>query len=311
MNKKLVVEFQNILKQNKLAHAYLFDGGSKKTRRDFALFLAKSQFCTNVQDYLPCGECTACKNVDLGDNPDVLELNTDKRSIGIDDVKLYKESMFKSSQGKVKVLIIDDAEKLTPQAANNLLKFIEEPEGNVLVMLLTNFKNQILPTILSRVQIFKLETLDETSAISELVERGFSDKNANLIVKVTEIKNIENLSDQDFTNFLQIVEDWFNKCLTNDSNAFINIQRRIKPLVITRNQQLLVWDLIGKMFSDVLAIKYDFGQVVILPRNIDLNITSKELTRRIDSYLLALQEWKSNVAFQACLESLTLTLINN
>lgn len=311
MKTKLITEFQKILSHNKLAHAYLFDEGTKKTRRDFALFIAKSQFCTNLQDFLPCGQCTACKNVELGDNPDVLEINTDKRSIGIDDIKLYKESMFRSSQGKVKILIIDDAEKLTSFAANNLLKFIEEPEGNILVMLLTDFSNQILPTILSRVQIFKLSESDNSEEKSELIEQGFSEKNAELILKVTEIKSIENMSDKEFMDILQVTQDWFDKCEKNDLNAFITIQKRIKPLVITRNHQILIWDIIGKMFNDLLALKFEFNKPVILNENRDVMITDNELTRRIDAYLLALQQWKSNVAFQACLESLTLTLVNN
>lgn len=308
---RIVQEFQNVLHNNRLAHAYLFEGGNKNQRHEMALFLAKTQFCENLTDNLPCLECNACKTIDLSDNPDVLEIDTEKRSIGVDTVKLYKEAMAtRATQGNTKVLIINDAQKMTPQAANNLLKFIEEPDGNVLIIMLVSSKNQILPTILSRVQSFKISESDNESFIEELQERGFTQKNIDIIVEITELKNVEDITDEDFNKFLATTIDWFTKVQDSDLNAFINIQANIKKQVENRNQQEMFWDIVGQLFSDEISFKYGLQSEKILNKDINPTITAKKLTTQVDLYLDTVTKWKSNVAFQACLELLTLNLIN-
>lgn len=307
LDTKIVQEFQQILNSNRLNHAYLFEGGNYKQRHELALFLVKSQFCPNLHDNLPCLECSVCQTIDLNDNPDVLEIKNDKRSIGVDEVKEYKKAMATSTtQGDVKVLIINDAQKLTAQAANNLLKFIEEPEGQVLIILLTDSKNQILPTILSRVQSFTLSTDDQSSLATELSQQGFSEKNMAIAQATTELKNIQEMSDEEFSHFLEVTINWFKKYENNDATAFIDVQSKIKNLVDSREKQELFWSIVEKLFSDELSFKYDLKKQVILGADVNPNLTVPKLTQQIDSYLGTVQKWKSNVSFQACLESLTL-----
>lgn len=309
-NTKIINEFQEILKQKKLAHAYLFEGGNTKSRKDFAIFLAQSQYCTNLNDNLPCGKCIACQNIVLGDNPDVLEINTDKKSIGVDEVKYFKDAMSRGAvSGKTKILIINDAEKMTTQAANNLLKFIEEPEGNVLIIMLTTFRSQILPTILSRVQSFKLADVDEKDTIEYLTKQDFSIENAKLILKSTGIQNVVSLSNEDFSNIKKATVSWFEKAIKNDYNAFIEVQTKLKNLANSNSSQQIIFDLIGKLFSDLLALRYDLPDVVFLNRQFETTISSQNLVDEMDEYLLAVTRWKSNVSFQACMEVLTLNMI--
>ncbi|GKQ42154.1 DNA polymerase III subunit delta' [Companilactobacillus sp. RD055328] len=308
---RIIQEFQKILNSNRLAHAYLFEGGNKKQRHEMALFLAKTQFCENLKDNLPCMECNACNTIDLSDNPDVLEIDTEKRSIGVDEVKIYKESMAtRATQGKTKVLVINDAQKMTPQAANNLLKFIEEPDGNVLIVMLANSKNQILPTILSRVQTFKISESDSDSYIEELKKRDFTDRNIQIIIETTELKTVEDMTDEDFTKFLTETKDWFVKSLNGDLSAFIKVQTNIKKMADNRKQQELFWDLVEQLFSDEISLKYDLNREKLLDSDVNTAITTTKLTNQVDLYLDTITKWKSNVSFQACLELLTLNLIN-
>ncbi|MGR3741381.1 DNA polymerase III subunit delta' [Companilactobacillus sp. DQM5] len=312
LDNQIIQEFKSIINNKRLAHAYLFEGGNTQQRHEMALFLAKSRFCQNLHDGLPCMQCVACKTIDLNDNPDVLEIDTDKRSIGVDVVKMYKEAMSTSAtQGDTKILIINDAQKMTPQAANNLLKFIEEPEGQVLIILLTDSKNQILPTILSRVQTFKINITDNSSLADSLKEKGFSEKNINIIDKTTELKNILEFDDKSFSEFLEIVINWFERIQNQDMSAFVNIQTKIKTLVDNRDKQELFWDIVEKLFSDEISFKYDLNKELILAKDLSESTTIRQLTKQIDLYLETVKKWKSNVAFQACLEALTLSLIKN
>ena len=98
---KVVQEFQKIISSNMLSHAYLIDSASSKVRQQMAIWLAQSQFCENLQDGAPDQTCQKCRTIALGDNPDVLEVETEKQSIGVDDIKFFKkEANMTATQGK-------------------------------------------------------------------------------------------------------------------------------------------------------------------------------------------------------------------
>jgi DNA polymerase III, gamma/tau subunits len=93
---RVVHEFQKIISTNMLSHAYLIDSASSKVRQQMAIWLAQSQFCDHLQDGAPDQTCQKCRTIALGDNPDVLEVTTDKQSIGVDDIKFLKRSQYGS-----------------------------------------------------------------------------------------------------------------------------------------------------------------------------------------------------------------------
>ena len=209
---KVIAEFKKIIASNMLSHAYLIDSASSKIRQQVAIWLAQSQFCDNLQDGAPDQTCQKCRTIALGDNPDVLEVETEKQSIGVDDIKFFKkEANMTATQGKRRILIIDEAEKMTNAASNNLLKTIEEPEGNLMIILLADSAKQLLPTIQSRVQIFHLSNKSNEDEINSLVKVGFKVPQAQKALKFTDIKYLDSITGDKYQSMLSAITNWLRE----------------------------------------------------------------------------------------------------
>lgn len=144
----------------KLSHAYLIEGGEGCGKTYFARFAATAALCTG--DKPPCGKCPSCVKALAGSHPDMFCFSPDKKaSMGVETVRDIKKSLFfMPNDGDRKVYIIDDAQKMTVQAQNALLKFIEEPPASVLFIIVTDKKESLLPTVVSRTRIISLAPSD-------------------------------------------------------------------------------------------------------------------------------------------------------
>ena len=143
---------KNALKNNRVAHAYLFAGPRGVGKTTIARILAKALNCKNPVDGEPCGECENCREIDKGIFPDLIEMDAASNR-GIDDIRSLKEVInYRPIKGKHKVYIIDEAHMLTKEAFNALLKTLEEPPPNTTFVLCTTEYDKIIPTILSRCQ---------------------------------------------------------------------------------------------------------------------------------------------------------------
>lgn len=144
----------------KLSHAYLIEGGEGCGKTYFARFAAAAVLCTG--DKPPCGRCPSCVKALAGSHPDLFYFSPDKKaSMGVETVRDIKKSLFfMPNDGDRKVYIIDDAQKMTVQAQNALLKFIEEPPASVLFFIVADKKESLLPTVVSRTRIISLAPSD-------------------------------------------------------------------------------------------------------------------------------------------------------
>lgn len=144
----------------KLSHAYLIEGGEGCGKTYFARFAAAAVLCTG--DTPPCGKCPSCVKALAGSHPDLFYFSPDKKaSMGVETVRDIKKSLFfMPNDGDRKVYIIDDAQKMTVQAQNALLKFIEEPPASVLFFIVADKKESLLPTVVSRTRIISLAPSD-------------------------------------------------------------------------------------------------------------------------------------------------------
>ena len=308
---RVVNEFKKIISTNMLSHAYLIDNASSKIRQQMAIWLAQSQFCENLQDGAPDQTCQKCQTIALGDNPDVLEIQTEKQSIGVDDIKFFKkEANMAATQGKRRILIIDEAEKMTVQAANNLLKTIEEPEGNLMIILLADSAKQLLPTIQSRVQIFHLSNQSNDDEIASLVAVGFKSDQAERALKVTDIKYLESITGDKYQALSTALTSWLKEVNKQKINSFVDIQTDIMPLVENKDQQHLVFDMLNQIFSDILSIRYNLEKSTLTSVDILDQKGIKKIVSMSDDLFTAEQMWKSNVSFQAILEDLSLKFVD-
>ena len=149
-----------------LSHAFLIGGPSGSGKSLLATEIAAAVNCESDTDGapLPCGVCSACRRIHDGNFPDVklLAKPKDRATLGVDAIKSLREDMFLSStESHIKVYIIDDAECMTPEAQNALLKVLEEPPGNILMLLLARECDKILTTIKSRTQYIAMSRFSE------------------------------------------------------------------------------------------------------------------------------------------------------
>ncbi len=163
--------------RNRLAHAYLFAGPSGVGKHRAARSFAQALLCPNRQHtetgLQACGVCPACKQVSVGSHPDLIEVARpeEKSEFPIDTVHELIERMSLRSTGDYRVAIIDDAETMSDDAANALLKTLEEPPGHSLLILLATNAELMLDTILSRCQLLRFDRLPSAALAQILLEQ--------------------------------------------------------------------------------------------------------------------------------------------
>ncbi len=159
-------------------HAFLIGGPSGSGKSTLALEMAAALNCERKDDKtspLPCGACSACRRIYDGNYPDVklLSKKKDKATLGVEPVKDFREDMFLSStESEHKIYIIDDAESMTPEAQNALLKVLEEPPEAVSIFLLAKECDRILTTIKSRAQYIAMARFEDKALESWLLDES-------------------------------------------------------------------------------------------------------------------------------------------
>lgn len=187
----IVKTLSNALKENKIAHAYLFCGPRGTGKTSMARLFAKSLNCeSGFGDQ--CNICPNCLAVSDGSHPDIIEMDAASNR-GIDDIRdLISKVKYSPSLGKYKVYIIDEVHMMTTEAFNALLKTLEEPPSNVVFILCTTEPYKLMPTILSRVQRYDFNKVSDRDLLENLKtiaekEKINADENAlKLIVSLAD-----------------------------------------------------------------------------------------------------------------------------
>ncbi len=167
--KALTTTLKNAVKSGKLAHAYLFCGPRGVGKTTCARIFAKAINCMNpTQDGEACGECESCKAFAEQRSYNIFELDAASNN-SVEHIKsLMEQTRIPPQVGKYKVFIIDEVHMLSSAAFNAFLKTLEEPPAHVIFILATTEKHKILPTILSRCQIYDFERMTVENTISHL-----------------------------------------------------------------------------------------------------------------------------------------------
>ena len=167
----ITTTLKNAIKNNQLAHAFLFCGPRGVGKTTCARILAKTINCQNqTADGEACNTCNSCVSFDAGTSLNIHELDAASNN-SVDDIRsLVEQVRFAPQAGKYKVYIVDEVHMLSSSAFNAFLKTLEEPPPYAIFILATTEKHKILPTILSRCQIFDFKRITNNDTIEHLQE---------------------------------------------------------------------------------------------------------------------------------------------
>jgi len=159
---------KNAIKTDQLAHAFLFSGPRGVGKTTSARILAKVLNCENLTDYKACGECSSCKSFLDNASFNIFELDAASNN-SVEHIRALNEQVrFQPQQGSFKIYIIDEVHMLSQAAFNAFLKTLEEPPSYAKFILATTEKHKIIPTILSRCQIFDFRRIQIKDIVFQL-----------------------------------------------------------------------------------------------------------------------------------------------
>ncbi|WP_026477250.1 DNA polymerase III subunit delta' [Alkaliphilus transvaalensis] len=304
----------SLLKEN-FSHAYLFEGISGLGKKKLALEVAKGIICTS-EGIKPCNHCQCCRRIDQGNHSEVF-LIEEEGTIKIEKVReLQKEIQMKPYEGKKKVFIINHSENMTIQAQNALLKTLEEPPPYATLILLTHNSNSLLPTIISRCQIFKLRPVETIKIQEALVkQKGISLEESKVIASFANGvfgKAVRMLEDEDFRRRREGILQLTEELLQSKS---ISLLEKVDFFVEEKNYIDEILDILTSWYRDLIIFKetqelhfvmnYDKIEIIKEQSN---RIGLKKLTNIISIIDKAKGNIRSNVNYQLNIEMMLLNI---
>lgn len=310
--------FLQLITNQTLQHAYIFEGKAGTGKKEMALWVTQSLYC-NEADEGACMSCQTCRRIASHQHPDVVEIAPDGQSIKIAQIRQLKEEFTKSGmESRQKVVIVEDVEKMTNQAANSLLKFLEEPEGEIIVFLLTTARQKLLPTIVSRCQIIQFPQLSKNHRLAALIDRGVSEEKAALLIHLTnDADTAKEMADRDeLSQLIKTAWKWFSFIAKGDDQAFVFVQTDIMTLTKEKSDQYLFLELILLILQDILHSQVSEDYVVGYQQQSAKIKEEAERLRPItiaqwmEKVLMAKRYIDSNVAAQGVFEDCAIQMID-
>ena len=307
-----VVEIlKNSIKEQKIAHAYLFSGPRGTGKTSTARILAKSINCLDNKDGMACGQCANC--LSFNGNPDIIEIDAASNN-GVDEIReLINNIKIMPTSLKYKVYIIDEVHMLSQSAFNALLLTLEEPPEHVIFILATTNIESVPITILSRCQRFDFKRISNADLLKQL---KFVCESENILYDEEGLMEISNLADGGLRDALSIldqlskneekittdlvvreigsisnqkIEDLVSSIATADVENFENIMQSFQENSL--NYKVIIKKIIyvlSKVAVDIVKgtnsinIDYDKCKNIIL----DLNNLINKININVDPYLL-------------------------
>ena len=283
---KLFEEFSQIIRENRLSHAYLFSGDFGSL--DMAIWLAQSRFCVTPENSLPCGHCRPCRLIAQGDFSDVKLVEPQGQIIKTDTIRqLTREFSQSSFEGQAQVFIIRDADKMHVNAANSLLKFIEEPQSQIYIFLLTADHSRMSPTITILAQLFYFPK--QRAYLEELLQKeGLLLTQAKVLADFAKdyVQALDLAKDNKILDLINTVERFTQSLLSNQDLLYLDVAK-LAVQCSEKSEQEMVW----------AFLTYQLGK----------DIRNPQARRWLGLVYEARKMWLANVSFQNAMEYMVLS----
>ncbi|SFS87233.1 DNA polymerase III subunit delta' [Marininema halotolerans] len=299
----------------RIAHAYGFSGPFGVGKRQMALEFAKALNCEQTRGDA-CDQCRSCQRIEHGNHPEVRWIAPDGQSIKIDQVrKLQRDFSYSPAEGVIRVVIIEQVEGMTNQAANSLLKFLEEPTSRMVAVLLTENIHGILPTIISRCQWVKFPPLSSNQIAKSLVDKGLENPIATISSHLTGgIDEAEAIAKEEgFALLCERVIKWSGEIVSGKSGALITVQSWLVQEASDRGRIERIVDLLLLWLRDLLDERLGREAVIFLGYDEPRRRQSAEwsirgLVNAMDAIMEARRQLAGPIQSQAVLERLVMAM---
>ena len=319
-NEMVKDHFKKAIANHKISHAYILTGEAGMGRKSIANAFAMTLLCEKGGSE-PCMTCHSCKQVMSGNHPDLIYVKHEKPgSIGVDDVReqINDTIMIRPYSSYYKIYIVDEAEKMTVQAQNALLKTIEEPPSYAVIILITTNQEAFLPTILSRCVQMKLKPLKDFTIKSYLTQNlHIPEKDADICAAFARGnlgKAIHLASSDEFKELFQKVMVLVKNVGTMDSSMLLDCIREMKEQNFDIGEVL---DLMQFWYRDVLMFKVtkDMNLLIFKNEYKMINETGEKVDYAgLEAILAAIDTARTrlnaNVNMELAMELLLLTMKN-
>ena len=320
-HKDIIQYIKNAVSQDKVSHAYILNGERGSGKKLLANLFAQTLQCEEGKEE-PCYHCHSCRQAVSGNHPDIIRVTHEKPgSISVDDIRkqINEDIQIKPYSGKYKIYIMADADLMTVQAQNALLKTIEEPPSYAVIFLLTENADSLLPTICSRCVILKLRNIKDQLVKKYLMEQlQIPDYKAELCTAFAQ-GNIGRA-------IMLASSDHFNEIRDEAVQLLKYIDTMELPELMDAVKRITVYKIEITDYLDILMIWYRDVLIYKATKNIDRVIFGEELEfirerakkssyEGIETILKALEKakerLKANVNFELVMELLLLTIKEN
>lgn len=275
---------KQMITNQRIAHAYLIHGDSGTKKREIAQTLALRLFCRETDTIEPCLTCRDCKRVISGNYPDLHWIKPDGLSIKKEQIEaLQREFTYSGVESNRKVYIIEDADLMTVNAANRLLKFLEEPSQETTAILLTKNQQQLLDTIRSRCQVIALRPLSGKAIEKALIESGVTPENARLFQAVAPQLDQAKALNQDewFAEARKLMVQLMHMLIDKPEEALLFVEKNWMNHFDDRDKLLVGLDLLLYWFKDLMYLHIgDIEHLVLLSYKDQLEQASLRYRRK-------------------------------
>ena len=289
----------NSIKSNMISHAYMFEGPSGVGKNTMARDLAT----------------TLLEMENLFNSPDYIEITPDGNSIKIAQIRKLQSDILVKPYKSYKIYVIDEAQKMTVEAQNALLKTLEEPPKYAIILLISSNKESLLDTIKSRCEIIKFTPIPLVEVADYLTQTGVDKNRASLLANFSRgsmQKAIELSESEDFHIMRDEVQKYVETFLTGSMLDIMDIQSSIEKY---KDNITNVLDLLVNYFRDIMMVKenVDSSMIINLDRlvfikNMSTKITYSQLSKIIDIIEETKNKLRSNCNFNISIQVMTLNI---
>lgn len=320
-HKDIINYIRNAVTENKVSHAYILNGERGSGKKMLANLFATTLLCEE-QGPDPCNACHSCHQAESGNHPDIIRVTHEKpNTISVDDIRrqVNEDIQIKPYQGPYKIYIIAEADLMTVQAQNALLKTIEEPPAYAVIFLLTENAEALLPTITSRCVMLKLRNIKDTLIRKYLMETMYvPDYKADMCTAFAQGNMGRAIMLASSDHFNEIREEAVQLLKYINEMDISEVTKAIKKIGTYKLEINDYLDIIMIWYRDVLLYKAtkDMDKVVFKDQISYIQERAKKSSYEgieliLESLEKAKTRLKANVNFDLVMELLLLTIKEN